>query len=500
MKIFSAAQIRALDAYTIANEPISGLELMERAAGACADWIASRVSTEEPLYLFCGMGNNGGDGLAITRLLHEKGYDARAYIVVQGEKFSPDCAQNRLRLEHTFSSHLHSLYTPDDFPEVPAGAWVVDALFGTGLNRPLSGLAKEAVNRINGWKARVISIDMPSGMQADASSTGGPVIAATDTLSFEFYKLAFMMAENAPLTGHVHILPIGLHPGMIRDTATPDTLTDLSEVRRIYRPRQAFTHKGSYGHALLIAGSYGKMGAAVLCTQACLRAGAGLVTVRVPSAGYGILQTAAPEAMCDADSCRDYWKTLPDHPDTYQAIGVGPGLGTHPDTTRALEQLLPQVRAPMVLDADALNILGAEKRLLDQVPRGSVLTPHPKEFERLFGKTVNDFERLELQRSMSARYGIVIVLKGHHTCISMPDGRCCFNSTGNAGMATGGSGDVLTGILTGLLAQGYDPSGAALLGVYLHGLAGDLGAQALSEESLIASDLARYLGRAFKLL
>lgn len=500
MKIFDASAIRALDAYTIAHEPVSGLELMERAARASAGWLRSHAGTGTPFFIFCGTGNNGGDGLAVARLLCESGEEVCACIVAGGKKWSPDAEENRRRLEPLSRVRILHIETAPDLPDLPAGGRIVDALFGTGLNRPLEGLAAAAVDHINRQHAEVISIDIPSGMRADAASKGGPVVRASHTLSFQFYKLAFLMPENAPYTGSVHLLPIGLHPGFIRDTETPYHWVDQPLVRELYRPRDAFSHKGTFGHALLVAGSYGKIGAAVLSARACSRAGAGLVTVRIPAVGYEVMQASVPEAMCDADASERFWVEVPGGLERYNAVGVGPGIGMEPATAAALERLLESVKRPMILDADALNIIGQDKRLLDKIPPESVLTPHPKEFERLFGKTEDDFARLALQREVSARYRVHIVLKGHHTIVSAPSGHCWFNSTGNAGMATGGSGDVLTGILTGLLAQGYAPREAAVTGVYLHGLAGDLAAAGASQESLIAPDLPRWLGSAFKCL
>lgn len=500
MKIFTAKQIREGDAYTIREEPIAGIGLMERAAGRCAAWITDNLTIGGPVSIFCGMGNNGGDGLAITRLLHEQGYDVRAYVVLHGERFSPDCERNRLLLEHIVGSQLHSIAQEHDFPILPAGSLVVDALFGTGLNRPLEGLAANLISWLNRQDLLRIAVDMPSGMMADASSVGHTVLTATHTLSFEFFKMAFLLPENNPDTGRVHVLPIGIHPDYISDTRTPYQLTDRKMVREIYRPGNQFSHKGNFGHALLVAGSHGKMGAAVLAVRACSRSGAGLVSCHVPTCGYPVMQTAVPEAMCETDPSSTHWTVMPRDPGSYAAIGVGPGLDRHPDTAGALKMLLAAVERPMVLDADALNILSSQPELWSQVPPRTLLTPHPREFERLFGKTDNQFGRLDLQRSMSKTHQVYIILKGHYTSISTPEGRCCFNTTGNAGMATGGSGDVLTGILTGLLSRGYDPGDAAILGVYLHGLAGDLAAESLSEEALIAPDLADYLGMAFKSL
>jgi NAD(P)H-hydrate epimerase len=500
MKIFTAEQIRAADAYTIANEPVRSIDLMERAAAACSAWLQERYSPGRPVYIFCGTGNNGGDGLAIARLLDAAGYRVHCFLVFFSEHFSADCAVNRTRLEHAFGSRLRAVHAEQDLPSLDKGAVLVDALFGTGLNRPLKGLAAEVVAWMNRQRAPVVSIDMPSGLMADRSSAGGPVVEAGDTLSFAFYKLAFLMAENARYTGRVHLLPIGIHPGYIARTPTPYRLTEIEDVRRLYRPRSPFAHKGTYGHSLLIAGSFGKMGAAVLAAGSCARSGTGLVSCQVPGCGYQVMQTAVPEAMCIADPCQDHWSAAPGDLQKYDAIGLGPGLGRHPETAGALEALLEALQRDtrLVADADALNIIGSERQLLESLPPATVITPHPKEFGRLFGSTADDFERLGLQREMSRTHQLHIVLKGHYTSVTTPAGDCFFNSTGNAGMATGGSGDVLTGILTGLLAQGYEPAAAAVLGVYLHGLAGDHAAARLSAEAMIASDITACLGAAFR--
>lgn len=497
MKIFTAAQIRAGDSYTIKNEPVESIDLMERAAGKCAQWIKKNYP-DAPLHIFCGVGNNGGDGLALTRILQDMGSDAHAYVVMYSEKFSPDCQINRDRLEHSFGARIQSLYQPEDFPEIPENAILVDALFGTGLNRPLEGLAHDVVSRINSLTNAVISIDMPSGLQAENNETCSIIVSATHTLSFQFYKLAFLFPENACYTGEVHILPIGIHPDYIRDAASPYQISTKNVIQAIFKKRSSFSHKGTYGHALIAAGSYGKMGAAVLATSATLHSGAGLVTAYVPGCGYTIMQITVPEAMCLCGEGKDYLATLEIALKPFAAIGVGPGIDTHSETRQFLKSILRKASQPLVLDADALNIISRDPSLFTLLPRGTVLTPHPKEFERLFGKTTNSYERLQLQIQKSKELQIILLLKGHHTCITSPEGRVWFNSTGNAGMATGGSGDVLTGIIAGLLAQGYTPEKAAVLGTWLHGTAGDIAAEESSQESLTASDIIHHLGAAFK--
>jgi ADP-dependent NAD(P)H-hydrate dehydratase / NAD(P)H-hydrate epimerase len=481
MKLFTAQQIREADAFTIAQTPISSTGLMEHAANACTNWIYHHYPIDTPVAVYCGTGNNGGDGLAITRLLRDIGYNAHAYIL-RGDKVSPDNEANKVALQEKYPDALSGINLTDN-------TLVIDALFGTGLNRPVTGEAAELIAYLNEQPNTVISIDMPSGLQTDQSSLGMPAIKADHTLSFEFYKLAFLLPENAEYIGQVHILPIGL----LYNATSRYQVTDLPLIKSIYKPRLPFSHKGTYGHALLVAGSEGKMGAAVLSAKACLRGGVGLLTCHVPRCGYNIIQIAAPEAMCILDKETTHSTDFYDNTDKYKVIGIGPGIGTDSATAQALRKLLEQYHQPMVIDADALNII-AQEQMLDLIPKGSLLTPHPKEFERLFGKTDNDVARLELLSAKAVELGLCILLKGRYTAMAFPDGSISFNATGNAGMATGGSGDVLTGILTSLVAQGYTSEQAMLLGVYIHGRAGDHAAAVVSEEALIAEDLVFYLG------
>ncbi|MCW3464350.1 NAD(P)H-hydrate dehydratase [Chitinophaga nivalis] len=502
MKIFTAAQIREADAFTIREEPVSSTGLMERAAGKCAAWLEVQFAPTTPVYIFCGKGNNGGDGLVIARLLLQKGYPVRACILQHSAKASADHTFHLQLLQQQYPACLYEIGAQGDFPVLPAGAVIIDAIFGTGLNKPVEGWMAGIIHQINDQRAihPVVAIDIPSGLLADSSSLHTPVIQAHHTLSFECYKLAFLLPENAGFTGHVHILPIGLHPDYITQTPTRYHLTDREMIRTIYHPRDPFAHKGTYGHALLIAGSYGKMGAAVLSAKACLRAGVGLLSCHVPQCGYDIMQISEPCAMCVTDEGSTHsahFHTLPDGA-TYKTIGIGPGLGTQTATARSLERLLEHYQRPMVIDADALNLLSVYPYLLSRLPQGSILTPHPKEFERLFGTAANDFDRLTLLSQQAVHLHLYILLKGRYTAIACPDGSLYFNSTGNPGMATGGSGDVLTGILTALLAQDYTPKAAVILGAWLHGYAGDLAAEQLSQEAMTATDIITHLGAAFR--
>jgi len=342
-----------------------------------------------------------------------------------------------------------------------------------------------------------MSIDIPSGLSADQSSKGNIAVKANDTLSFQCYKPAFLVAENSLYTGNVHILDIGLHPDFYNSLITQNELTDGTIARSIYKPRNNFSHKGNFGHALLVAGSYGKMGAAVLSAKACLKSGSGLLTVHIPKSGYDILQTSLPEAMVMTDFNSSFLTKIEDDLLKYDAIGIGPGIGTASETKTLAHELFHSYRKPVVIDADALNIISSQKDLLKLIPPGSVLTPHPKEFERLFGPSKNDFERIQLASEKAKELNCIIILKGHHSFIASPDTKGFFNNTGNAGMATAGSGDVLTGILTGLIAQNYSSIEAAILGVYIHGLAGDYAAGEESMEAMIAGDIINNLGNAF---
>lgn len=497
MKLFSAEEIRQWDQYTIQHEPISSINLMERAAGQCVEWLERNNYTEKKFHIFCGKGNNGGDGLAIARMLAERKCAVIVYILEFGHKGTDDFQQNLARLHQYPETEIRFIQTENNFHKLDTNDIIIDALFGSGLNRGLDGVTAKLVEHINRSGCIIISIDIPSGLFTDRSSKGETIIKADHTLSFQCFKLAFVMAENSEFLGEIHILDIGLHPDFHSSSPGKYELTDDSLIQSIYKPRNRFGHKGNFGHALIIAGSYGKIGAAVLSARACLRSGAGLLSCHIPQCGYAIMQSSLPEAMVMTDFNSSFITKIEDDWSKYKSIGIGPGIGMASETKAMLNEVLENYKAPVVLDADALNCIASQKEMLKKIPAGSILTPHPKEFERLFGETNTEFERIELALQKSKEYSVVIVLKGHHTFIATPANKGFFNSTGNAGMATGGSGDVLTGILTGLLAQGYTTIGAAILGVYIHGLAGDMAAEKQSMEAMIAGDITDHLSYAF---
>jgi len=496
MQILSAGQIRSWDQYTIANEPIASIDLMERAAAKCVEWLAQQQLTGYAFAVFCGKGNNGGDGLAIARLLAEKGANVTVSILEFGHKGMDDFQANLERLHLYPQVTIRFIQAADHFHPVEKNTLIIDALFGSGLNRKLEGVTAALTQHINQSGQPVIAIDIPSGMFVDQSSAGNPVVHAHHTLSFQCYKQAFLMTENAAAIGQLHILDIDLHPGFT-PASNPFELVDETMIRGLFTPRQAFAHKGSYGHALLVAGSYGKIGAAVLAAKSCLHSGVGLLTCHVPGCGYTILQSSVPEAMVLTDFNSSFNTKIETDLSVYKAIGIGPGLGQASETKQLVHHLLVAAKQPIVIDADALNILAASPQWLSLLPSESILTPHPKEFARLFGETANEYERINKAVEKAKELNCVIVVKGHHSFIATPGGKGYFNNTGNAGMATGGTGDVLTGILTGLLCQGYAATEAAILGVYLHGLAGDLAATVLSQEAMTAGDLTTYIGQAF---
>lgn len=499
MFILSAADIRRWDEYTMENEPISSIDLMERAATSCTEWLMQNGYERRSFSILCGKGNNGGDGLAIARILSLAGNEVVVYILEFGHLGTADF---QLNLERAHATNLELKFIPAEslLPTIPQHDVIIDAVLGTGLNRPAEGLTAALIGHINKSGNEIISIDIPSGLSADQSSRGNTAITATHTLSFQCFKKAFLVAENQEHIGQLHILDIGLHAGFEKQMRDPILAVDLAVAQKIYRPRKPFSHKGTFGHSLLIGGSYSKFGAIVLAAKACLRAGTGLLTVHAPAKAYTILQTAVPEAMTRIDVQDHHISKMLEDIDNYDAVGIGPGIGQDANTARALDNFLSDYRHPAVYDADALNILANNKDWLNRLQQHSILTPHPKEFERLFGETENDFRKIELAAEQASTLRVIIVLKGRYTCIALPSGKTYFNFSGNPGLATGGTGDVLTGIITALLAQKYSPEDAALLGVFLHGLSADMAAQELSEESLTASDVCEYLGQAFKKL
>ncbi|MER0439531.1 NAD(P)H-hydrate dehydratase [Emticicia sp. W12TSBA100-4] len=501
MKILSVEQVRAADAYTIQHEPIASIDLMERASRAFVNWFCKHFETGNfKVKIFCGLGDNGGDGLAIARMLQPLGYDLEVFVVKYSEKSSENFQTNVKRLESQLTiNYIENEQFMFGFAENDI---IIDALLGSGLSRSIEGLLKSVIEKINCSETTIISVDTPSGLFADKSNDStDAIIKATYTVAFQLPKLAFMLPQNEEFVGDWYIVDIGLHPNFIQSTETQFYFSTPKEVEKLIKPRKKFSHKGRFGHALLIAGSHGMMGAAVLAARACMRSGVGKLTVHSVKSGLPIMQTLLPEAMyweAWNNKSADFIATnfhVDDFSNHFQAVGVGPGIGVNGIIRTCLEKLCEICRdlaIPMVLDADALNNFSTEKgrSAMKKIPENSILTPHPKEFRNLIGKSwKDDYEKLEFLREFSVRNKLIVCLKGANTAVAMPEGTIHFNSSGNAGMATAGSGDVLTGIITALLAQGYEPKEAAILGVYQHGVAGDRAAEKFGMTSMMASDI-----------
>ena len=499
MKIFTSAQIKELDKFTIENEPISSLSLMERAAQTMTRSITELWGTATPIVVFAGPGNNGGDALAIARLLADRGYQVTVYLFNISGHLSPDCAANKRQLEE--NKHIEQFFEVTqefDPPVLDEQTLVIDGLFGSGLNKPLAGGFASLVKYINASPSKIVSIDTPSGLMAEDNTYNikANIIRAYLTLTLQQPKLSFLFAENQQFIGQLRILDIRLSQEGIQKMDASYTIIEENDIRNSLLPRSPYAHKGQMGNALLIAGSYCMAGAAVLAAKACLRSGVGKLTVSSPRRNIPVIQQAVPEAVIKTGTEETIFAESIDT-EEYNALGIGPGLGQSEQTAIALIAQLRRTQCPMIADADAINILANHRAWIQQLPKGIILTPHPKEFDRLEGHSADSYERLTKACNLAERLQGIVILKGHYTAICMADGHVMFNPTGNAGMATAGSGDVLTGIITGLLARGYQPKEACMVGVYLHGLAGDLAAAELGEESLLASDIIQYLQRAF---
>jgi NAD(P)H-hydrate epimerase len=500
MKIFQCNKIKELDQYTIEHEPIRSIDLMERAATALFNAIVDRWSVETPFVIFAGQGNNGGDALAVARMLVENGYDVETFLFNTSNHLSEDCAQNRDRLMAIDGVKFTEVAKQFQIPQLTIDHVVVDGLFGTGLNKPLSGGYAGLVNFINSSDATVVAIDTPSGLNGDGIQFGvyPPVIIKADlTLTLQVPKMAFFFAECEEYVGTYEVLDIGLSEEGMDKLETPFSLVEEDDITDLFKPRSKFAHKGDFGHALLVAGSYGMAGAAIMAAKACLKSGVGLLTVHTPSLNLPMLQTVVPEAMVEPDM-NEYSFSTPMDIQKYDAIAMGPGLGQRDETVEAFLLQLEETQSPIVLDADALNILAANKDYLKKLPPCSILTPHPKELERLVGACASSNERLQKAIELSAMTHSYVILKGAYSAVISPNGHCVLNTTGNAGMATGGSGDVLTGIILALLAQNYAPGDAAALATYIHGLAGDFAAERFGMTSMTAMDIVEALPDVWK--
>lgn len=500
IKIFNVSQIKKIDNCTVVNQGITSVDLMERASLVVSEKLIRILDINQPILVFAGVGNNGGDALAIARILLSKHFRLDVYVVAPNDNFSDDCLANKERLDRL--TNVHIVQEAKDMPRIYPECVIIDGLFGSGLNRPLSEVYLDVVRAINSSHNKVYSIDMPSGLfvESNADNNSEGIIKADKVFTFQFPKLSLLLPDSGDYCKKMHVLDIDLCDKCIDGEKTDLYFTEKTDVAVLPFSRDTFSHKGTYGKALLIAGSYGKIGAAVLSARACLRTGVGLLTMHVPRCGVDVLQTAVPEAMVDADEFTENVSKIGVDVNQF-TIGIGPGIGTDEKTKDLLSDLFDKYHKPMVIDADALNLIAGDESLKNKIPPKSILTPHPVEFDRLWGSvSKSGYERLQRAREFAQRNDLYIVLKGAYSAIITPEGKVYFNSTGNPGMATGGSGDVLTGMITSLLAQQYLPQNAAILGVYLHGVAGDLAAKSKSQQGMLPSDMIEYIGKAYRAL
>ncbi len=497
MKIFEVKHLAQADQVTIKNEGITSAELMERAATGVFREIHKQLNHEQiPIKIFCGIGNNGGDGLVVGRLLREEGYNVSLYIVNFTKDRTADFLHNYNRLKDMGKPWSILLQNEEDFPEISPADFVIDAIFGIGLNRAAEGWVAALIKHINKSKAFILSIDMPSGLFSNkVPSTNDAVVRAHYTITFQAPKLVFYLPQTAEYAGDIQVLDIGLDREFLNSVTPAAHLIDKEEALMLYIPRKVFSHKGDYGHSLIIGGSYGKIGSILLSATSALRTGAGLVTIYAPECGYQILQSSLPEAMVLTDEGEKELTNIKFDLDP-DVICFGMGAGASPGTLKTFEAMLREVKNPMVIDADGLNMLAEKKELLDLIPPKSVLTPHPKELERLIGKWKDDFDKILKAKKFSKKYDLVLLMKDAHTLVIYGDD-VYINNTGNPGMATAGAGDVLAGVVTGLISQKYSPLNAAVLGTYIHGKAGDIAATKLSYQGMIAGDITLNLGNAF---
>jgi ADP-dependent NAD(P)H-hydrate dehydratase / NAD(P)H-hydrate epimerase len=497
MKIFSKEQIYEGDKLTINRQNITSTDLMESAGTQIFNWMHIRMQgAQVPIHIFCGIGNNGGDGLVLARHLILDGYNVQIYIVNYSDKRSKDFLINYERVKTVTKKWPILLNDAENLPEINPDDIIVDAVFGIGLNRPVIDWVKALFQHFKMSKAFTLSIDIPSGLRTDkVPSNENDVVWAGYTLSFASPKLVFFLPETAKYTEQWEVLDIGLDREFLFTTTTEADLIGKPEVLSMYMPRDRFSHKGQFGHSLIIGGSYGKIGAVVLTSKAALSAGAGLVTTYIPKCGYTVLQSAFPEGMVITDADENQISDIQfDIKPT--VIGIGIGIGTNDKTIKAFEVFLKTNKTPLVIDADGINILSNKPELIKLLPKDTILTPHPKELERLIGSWKNDFDKLDRAKTFSKEHDVILLIKGANT-ITVYHDKLYVNTSGNPGLATAGSGDVLTGIITGLISQGYNPLLAAVFGVYLHGKSADIAVEDYGYQSLIASHIIEYLGAAY---
>ena len=498
MKILSSKVIRGVDIKTIEYNNMLSHQLMEWAASAFSDYFINNysINSENNVVLFCGTGNNGGDGVAIARILHHVGFSVKVFIVESRNNYSDDCLLN-IERANMADIDITTITSIKQFPDLKGVHVIVDAIFGTGLSRALDGLAKDVVEAINAWGKKVVSVDIPSGLFMDGPTT--IAVKATETVTFQVPKLSLFLPENDQFIGHLTIIDIGLDKRAIAEAETDSYYLTKKEMASLLKPLSKFTHKGIQGHALIIGGSLGKIGAVSLASKAALKSGCGLVTVYVPQCGMDIIQSSFPEAMVIQDNKGEFYLSSISYTIKPSAIALGMGMGHHEETKQALYTFLQTNKFPLVIDADALNILSENNDWLKYLISDTILTPHPGELSRLIGSWDDDFEKIERTKEFARKYDVMVVIKGAHSVI-IDSNSVYVNSSGTPALATAGSGDVLAGIIAGLLAQGFEPLAATQLGVYVHGMTANITLGDINSRAFIASDIIENIGKVYNSL
>lgn len=498
MKIIFSQDIKNIDNTTIEEQGITSIELVDRAVEKLTDAIIRNYNGGR-FHIFAGAGNNGADAIGVGILLHKKGYDVNIIHFNINNSLSEECQEIRERLKDVPDINYTEVIKSFTKPTINENDIIIDGIFGTGLNRPLTGGFESVVKLINKCKATVFSIDIPSGLMCEDNTFNvtDNVVKATKTFTIQFPKLAFFFSEFSELVGELEVLDINLSQKAIENAESDFYVIEKDDITPLYKKRKKFTHKGNYGKVLLIAGSSGKAGAATLAAKGCLRSGVGILKIHTPGTCVNALQTNVPEAMVNADYHEQIITSIFEE-EEFSNVAIGPGIGKDALTAAALEEAMNLSSSPMVIDADAINIIAENRKLFKNIPAGSVLTPHIKEFDRLIGLCNDPYERVMKASEISATYNVYIVLKNAYTMIIAPNRNIYINPTGNPGMATGGSGDVLTGVIVSLLAQGYNSLDACMLGCYVHGMAGDIAAEKLSMMGMTSMDIAENLPYAWK--
>lgn len=505
MKILNAQQIKEVDRCSIQKQKISSWELMERASAVFVGTLCKYLTGSEKVHIFCGKGNNGGDGLAIARMLADRHFSVSVFIVQHTDKASEDFLINYEKIKtHSRIRCIKEIRQSADMDgEIKDDVICIDALLGSGINKAAEGLLKECICHINRHYKTIYSVDVPSGLFLDKEN--GPndaVVRSTCTLTFQLPKLSFFLPENAEFVGDWEVLDIGLSEECIRQHATSYFTIDLSFVSSLCIPRKKVSAKWDYGHCLIVAGSAAMPGAAVMCVCSALRSGCGLVTIHSVEKVVDKVSQYYPECLLSVDSYSTNIQRMPDNIEKYTSVAFGCGMGHTEDTYRVLQSLLQTTGSQkLIIDADGLNVLAQHPELADLLPSyRTVLTPHIKEFDRLFGKHYSHYQRLQTAVQMAVHKKTVIVLKSAYTAVVLPSGNVYFATFANSGMAKGGSGDVLTGLIAGLCARGYQTENAALLAVYLHAYAGLQAAQHIHPACVLPTDVITFLSDAFKLV